>query len=198
MDYQVIEQFDSIQGEGVFMGKPATFIRLAGCNLTCPWCDTKESWSKKHGSLIPVEAIVADCHKELVVITGGEPLLWDLVPLARKLIQRKHFVAIETNGTLALPKELLPWITWVTCSPKPPLFEMKCCVNEVKFVVTEDNQREILGVIRSLSAKVTSVWLQPEGSNWQENVKRCYDMAMNYPELNMRVGIQLHRIMEVR
>ena len=126
---QVHSIFYTIQGEGPFAGKPAVFVRLAGCNLQCPLCDT--DYTSKRMNLAPslvLEMIDASCEQSmpkrdtlfntpLVVITGGEPFRQNIDKLVRLLVSRGHKVQIETNGTLHQPN--LPWdsIT-VVCSPK--------------------------------------------------------------------------------
>lgn len=204
--YSVIEIFDSIQGEGSNIGEPATFIRLAGCNLRCPWCDTMDSWSAENAISMSAQEIISQCSQGLVVITGGEPLIWNLVPLTLSLGKLNKRVAIETNGTIALPFELEMSVGWVTASPKPPKYALNCKADELKFVVDDDNYEKVLAEISTIRTKHTrnrkglkiKIWLQPEGSQWEHNIKRCYSMAMLNPHLELTVGIQLHKIMEVR
>lgn len=126
MALKVNEVFYSIQGEGPNCGTAATFIRLTGCNLKCSFCDSKYSWSE--GKEKTVEEIVEEVKKypaKLIVITGGEPLLWNLFSLvsAIKLIpterfEEKYKIEIETNGTLEPKEELILKVdSWVV-SPK--------------------------------------------------------------------------------
>lgn len=88
--------FNTLQGEGPFCGWPATFVRLAGCNLQCAWCDTEYTTRE----LMPVSSIAHKCMSSLVVVTGGEPLRQNIVPLVRALAYRGRIVQIETNGTI--------------------------------------------------------------------------------------------------
>lgn len=114
----VAEIFDTIQGEGPFAGTPATFIRMAGCNLQCPLCDTDYTSNRK---MMGVEEIVAQCARNLVVITGGEPFRQDLRILLNNLTFCENRVQIETNGTLYPDNvESLFEEVWVVCSPKTP------------------------------------------------------------------------------
>lgn len=113
---RVNETFLSLQGEGHFTGTPAFFLRLSGCNLQCPFCDTQ------HQSFTEMseEEIVREARRHEVrhiVITGGEPALQLTQSLVDKLHEAGFFIQVETNGTLPLPKG----IDWVTCSPKDPL-----------------------------------------------------------------------------
>jgi organic radical activating enzyme len=190
--------FSSIQGEGNFLGVPATFIRFVGCNLKCSFCDTKKTWEgKPEGINLTIEEIVTraiSMDNTLIVITGGEPCLQkDLQELIDQLRLRNFVVAIETNGTMATP------ITdWVTCSPKEDagyVINSLCHPNELKYVVTPDFIAEaaIPQGIREIYAG--KIWLQPEGSQMKEMWKKCFALAMADPRL--RVGVQLHKLMEV-
>ena len=120
----ICEIFYSIQGEGFHTGRPAIFIRLAGCNLKCPWCDTdhKEIMKKMDEFEIArrVEEKVESFrngYKILIVITGGEPTLYNLEPLCIVLREKTpgNVIALETNGTQDIPHAI---IDWVTVSPK--------------------------------------------------------------------------------
>jgi len=124
---KVNETFLSLQGEGHFTGTPAFFLRLSGCNLQCPFCDTQ------HHSFTEMseEEIVREAcrHKPRhIVITGGEPALQLTQSLVDKLHGAGFFIQVETNGTLPLPDG----IDWVTCSPKgSPILK---CVDELKML----------------------------------------------------------------
>lgn len=195
---KVIEIFESIQGEGKWMGTPVTFIRLAGCNLHCPWCDTKESWGDVGGGMLVDEIIekVTAYRPMHVVITGGEPTLQldELNTLIGALRDRGYYTGIETNGTNSLK---LSRIHWVTCSPKPESdYLIACSCDEIKLVITEDFNEATLKRIATKHNDIP-IWLQPDGFNMQAMWKRCYELAMKYGN-NVRVGVQLHKLMEVR
>ena len=195
---KVAEIFTSIQGEGHFLGVPATFIRFMGCNLKCPFCDTKKTWvdnaEARDMSVLEIVAAVEARQIPLVVITGGEPCLQaDLQELIDQLDLREFFVAIETNGTQATPST-----DWITCSPKADAdyqINYLCKFNELKYVVTPDFDaaKAIPEEIRDMYKG--NIWLQPEGSEMEEMWKKCYQLAMDDPRL--RVGVQLHKLMEV-
>ena len=115
MTLRVNETFVSLQGEGYFTGTPAFFLRLSGCNLKCPFCDTQhQSFTEMSEEEIVEEA----CRHKLrhIVITGGEPALQLTKSLVDKLHEAGFFVQVETNGTLPLPEG----VDWVTVSPKAP------------------------------------------------------------------------------
>jgi len=194
----VSEIFSSIQGEGNFLGIPATFIRFVGCNLQCSFCDTKKTWEgKPEGTEMSIDEIVSSAisyGNSLIVITGGEPCLQpQLQELIDQLRLHSLYVAIETNGT----KET-PVTDWVTCSPKADaLYTINslCRPNELKYVITPefDAETSIPEGIRELYAG--KIWLQPEGSQMQEMWKKCYELAK--ADDRLRVGVQLHKLMEV-
>jgi 7-carboxy-7-deazaguanine synthase len=106
MELKVNEIFSSIQGEASYAGRPCTFVRLAGCNLRCSWCDTQYAWEE--GQVMPVVAVISRVRElgwELVEITGGEPLMQEAVhPLMSALVDEDFSVLLETNGSLDLSK----------------------------------------------------------------------------------------------
>ena len=195
MKYPVIEIFDSIQGEGCMMGKSATFVRFAGCNLNCPWCDTE--W-RKAKEMLTLEELISriNFNVSMVVFTGGEPSLQNLEPIfaAIQKAHPGHLMAIETNGThdLIVLQRTYPSL-WVTCSPKPGTnWLYKCTPNELKYVIDDDiTEDDIFEPYEGCP-----IWLQPQGYDMQASWKRCFELAMSHP--NWRVGVQLHKIMEVR
>ena len=195
---RLVEIFSSIQGEGAHLGMPCVFIRTQDCNLHCSFCDTKESWGNKAKLDMSVEDIVKEVQKynvPLVVITGGEPCIQPtLQDLVDQLSIKGYAVAIETNGTQETPQG-----AWITCSPKEEAdykISPFCKPNELKYVVTStfDAEKAIPSGIRKLYAG--NIWLQPEGSDMMNMWKKCMLIAEADPRL--RVGVQLHKIMEVK
>ncbi len=197
--YPVIEVFTSIQGEGYWIGAPATFIRLAGCNLRCPWCDTKYSWSTtKVAKYTPTEIVeMVPAESNMIVITGGEPLLYDLEPLCEALAFYGAHIHLETNGTFPLPPALEKWISWCAVSPKPPKYEVNCSkVDELKFVVDESLRLPIIqDLMEGLNMNKRRVFAQVEGYNQEASARKAVRIAK---KLDIRVGIQLHKILEVK
>ena len=217
MQYPVLEIFDSIQGEGSMMGMPVTFIRFAGCNLACPWCDTKDSWGNTGTTkglkdpLTPVnvnhkftnmtaEEIVTKVTQKIVVLTGGEPCLQDLETLIALIHDKDEvcMVSIETNGTLPTPENA----DWVTCSPKPPEYKIheRCFFNELKYVM--DENFDLSCVPEANTKQMGSIWLQPcdFGVGQEEKTKASYQRAAELPLIYpfLRTGIQLHKILQVK
>ena len=197
--YPVVEIFESIQGEGSWIGKPVTFIRFAYCNLKCSWCDTDFN-PKRTLSLAEIVPLINARYD--LVLTGGEPLLRDLEPLLLKVkeLYPRMKIAIETNGTLSTNglrhRRLLDW---VVCSPKPDtgyFIHGECEIDELKYVVDNDFSPHML-LPKILKLELAGpIWLQPEGSNMQEMWRKAFVIAMDFP--CFRVGVQLHKIMEVR
>ena len=149
--YRVNEIFHSVQGEGFHTGVPSTFIRLQGCPVGCPWCDTKYTWpseaaqGKKLGESMTADQIAATIQHPHVVITGGEPTLWDLDDLIYAVGHIfpgvENTVQLESSGLCDFRGSILPqWVTW---SPKRNLdFDapegFKIAVDEIKFVVDDE------------------------------------------------------------
>lgn len=162
MNFKVNEIFDSVQGEGVMSGSPATFIRLQGCPVGCSWCDsgplademglrttnglTKNTWGAG-GVSMTVDEIMLQVHHHHVIITGGEPTIWNLDPLLAALHLHGHFTQLETSGFSDLKGGMIPH--HITISPKPNLDfaippEMIRLASEVKWVVDESLTFEVV------------------------------------------------------
>lgn len=192
--YPIIEIFSSIQGEGYHTGLPATFIRLAGCNLNCSWCDTKEALNLSNAVQMTVDEVVSKLFKpRLVIITGGEPTMYDLGPLVEQLHKHNKYVAIETNGTNTIP---LSWeIDWVTASPKPASeYRLLCRADELKYVIDDDFD---VKMINERAVPQGKIFLQVEGGR-AESAQKAYNIVMQHPEMELRIGIQLHKVLNVQ
>ena len=195
MYYYICEIFDSIQGEGSWMGIPATFIRFTGCNLRCEWCDTKYSWDPENEQKMNVDEIISHINFPTVIITGGEPTIYDLKELIgairEKFCNKKTAkIAIETNGT----NEINWDIDWIVCSPKPDAdFQIRCEPNELKYVVDE---KFSVDVIPDRYIDKIPIWLQPNSEDLDNSMKKCYSLTMKHSFL--RLGIQLHKIYNIK
>jgi len=202
---KIVEAFPSVQGEGLRQGEPTIFVRLAGCNLRCRFCDTKSAWTGGEGRtrgwvLDEVREIRRRFPADWVCLTGGEPLLQDISGLVRDLKKEGFAVQVETNGTI---DRLLP-VDWYTVSPKPPDFAFKKrfvqTAREVKLVASRELDFDVLRRIRRGFPKSTPVILQPE-SNGRASMKRA--MALLEQGLrdgipNVRVSCQLHKVFNIR
>ncbi|TGE37431.1 7-carboxy-7-deazaguanine synthase QueE [Desulfosporosinus fructosivorans] len=193
--YPIVEIFSSIQGEGFHMGKGSTFIRVAGCNLRCSWCDTQHSFDVSKARWMSVEEIIEESEitHQHVVITGGEPTLYDLGPLVQELHKLGKYVAIETNGTNPIPAD---WaLDWITASPKPGSdFALCCQADELKYVVDDEFT---IDCITKQYLPEGRIFLQVE-SGRQESAQKGYELINSHPDRRLRMGIQLHKILDVR
>lgn len=197
--YKVNEIFTSVQGEGIYSGIPATFIRLQGCAVGCYWCDTKYTWAAG-GKWMSAHEIVQQITEEHVVITGGEPTLWNLDELIETINDdsEEHFIQLETSGQNGLKGNLIP--DWITCSPKPNLFfnvhkDLMPHVQELKFVL--DGSLDPSKVI-DLSADMyhAKIVIMPEGCPPTELRQRqalewCLEYGWRYSDrLQYRLGVR--------
>jgi len=202
---KISEIFASVQGEGLRMGEATLFIRLSGCNLKCPFCDTKYAWEK--GDQMSINQIM-DRIKQLrkrfaaewVCITGGEPLIQDVENLALKLKVERLKIQIETNGTIY---RTLP-VDWYSVSPKPEKYqfqpEYKTKAKEVKLVVSKDLDFGVVQNIRKAFPDRIPLLLQPE-SNLEWSMLKAYDLlkrAVNIGIKNIRLSLQLHKIFRLQ
>lgn len=202
--YPVTEVFTSIQGEGIDSGRLANFIRLSGCNLDCAFCDTNHSSYKlmSAGDIIKL----LDRKAALTVITGGEPLIHDIRPLVFALKKKWYQVGIETNGTKELHPDLYDSIDSISLSPKVPFKECKItCCSSLKILypwingkVTPENYESLHAVWRFIQP----VDSRPDGAVapygiWnRQTISECIALLKKYPDY--RIGIQLHKVMEVQ
>ncbi|MEL4897867.1 7-carboxy-7-deazaguanine synthase QueE [Crocosphaera sp. Alani8] len=195
--YPIVETFHSLQGEGSWTGVSAFFIRLAGCDVYCPWCDQKESWSSKTYPQHSLETLVTAAKQAnpfMVVITGGEPLLYDLFPLTKELRDSGLRVHLETSGS----HPFSGWFDWVTLSPKPfkvPHESIYSQVSELKVVIASP---EDLYWAEKQEKKVSSAvikYLQPEW-NSPQNQSLIIDYILHHPQ--WRMSLQTHKFLGVR
>jgi 7-carboxy-7-deazaguanine synthase len=192
MTLQLAEIFYSVQGEGMWTGTPAVFVRLAGCNLACAFCDT--DYSLKF--IASIAAVIARVRDEggacpMVIVTGGEPLAQAATPaLIAALIADGRRVHIESNGTLDVT---LPDGVWLTVSPKERLHPaMAARANEAKLIVDGRVPDEWLAAFPN----ATPIVLQPEG-NKPANVALAIAAAKRLPA-RYRLSLQTHKFIGVR
>ena len=197
MQFPVMEHFYTIQGEGVHTGKPAYFIRLAGCDVGCVWCDVKESWPSEGFPLhSPKEMCdwVKSTAAEMVVITGGEPAMYDCNALVDALHNEGYRVHVETSAAYPLQGQY----DWVCISPKkfkqPQLSEMQRA-NELKVIVFNDSDFEWAEKWASTCSENCALLLQPE---WDKRDKMM-PKIINYVKENprWRICIQTHKVIQV-
>ncbi|HEK85385.1 MAG: 7-carboxy-7-deazaguanine synthase QueE [Candidatus Saccharicenans sp.] len=198
---KVNEIFFSLEGEGLRQGEPTIFVRLSGCNLRCPFCDTKYAW--EDGQPMPISAILSKIvgisrlfPTNWVSLTGGEPLLQDLRPLIRALRKGGFRIQVETNGT----RHLNFRADWLSVSPKPPAYRVTAdCrrqVKEVKLIVTRSLKFKILEKVRQDFPAKVPILLQPESNqDWSyRKAWRFFRQAVKMNLNNVRLSCQLHKI----
>lgn len=189
---QLAEIFYSIQGEGMWSGTPAVFVRLAGCNLACDFCDT--DYALKFMATVPevvarVRDIGGDC--PMVILTGGEPLAQaETLDLIRALQADGRRVHIESNGTIYTE---LPSDVWLCVSPKERVDpRMAKRANEAKLIVDGRVPEEHLALFEDQP----TILLQPEG-NKRPNVELALAYAKNHPK-RFRISLQTHKLIGVQ
>ncbi len=194
---KVNEIFYSLQGEGRFTGTPAVFVRLSGCNLACDFCDTDHAGGVEmtEDQILAEVLSHAACH---VVITGGEPTLWLTLPLLAKLRAAGRYVQIETNGTVAVGREMLENIDWVTCSPKLAAAPKIERIDELKVVYDGDDS--LVDLMGGLVPDAVCRCLQPcdryDAALNAANLKGAVDYVLRHPE--WRLSLQTHKLISVR
>lgn len=193
----LMESFYTLQGEGFNSGRAAFFIRIAGCDVGCHWCDVKESWEVVRDQLVSIDSIVkeAKSHRgNFAVITGGEPLIYDMGPLTNKLIENDFELAIETSGAYPLSGK---W-HWICLSPKKrmnPLPEIYQRANELKVVVYNKDDLKWAEEESKKVSKDCLLYLQPE---WSKEGK-IKDEIINYIKENpkWRISLQSHKYLNI-
>ncbi|MCC5913540.1 MAG: 7-carboxy-7-deazaguanine synthase QueE [Balneolaceae bacterium] len=196
VEYPLMEDFYTIQGEGAHSGRAAYFIRFAGCDVQCWWCDVKDSWDESKHPRVKTGDIVDRAVKsgsEIAVITGGEPLLHNLAPVTTRLRQEGLQVHIETSGSSPLSGHL----DWITLSPKrfkEPLDEVFPYVDELKVVVLRNKDLEWAEKNAEKCPEGTQLLLQPE---WEtpSSIGLIVDFVKKNPQWG--ISLQTHKFMDV-
>jgi len=193
----VMEEFYTIQGEGHHTGKAAYFIRIGGCDNACHWCDTKASWFE---ALFPLKSIDELCDRILqhparaVVVTGGEPLIYNLNALCGKLKSHGLELFLETSGSDKLSGQ---W-DWICLSPKkgipvqPELFRF---ANELKVVILDETYFDFAESLAAQVTQTTLLYLQPEWSLRKKSMPMVIDYVMKNPK--WMISLQSHKYMEI-
>lgn len=193
----VMEDFYTIQGEGFYQGHAAYFVRLGGCDVGCVWCDVKDSWDASRHPLLSVAEIVSRVQTgkgKIVVITGGEPVMYNLEKLTSALKVAGFRTHIETSGVYPLTGT---W-DWVCFSPKkfkkpdPTIFSV---ADELKVIV---NHKSDLAWAEEFTPSLKSscqLFLQPEWSKEKEMLPRIIDYVKENPK--WQVSLQVHKYMNI-
>ena len=192
----LMEEFYTIQGEGYHKGTAAYFIRIGGCDVGCHWCDVKESWNADIHPATGIESIVQNAAKysDTIVVTGGEPLTWDMGPLTSALKAKNLKIHIETSGAFPLTGT---W-DWICLSPKKnkrPLEAIYKQADELKVIVYN---RHDLKFAEEEAARVSEnciLYLQPEWSVREKVIPMIVDYVMDNPK--WKVSLQTHKYLHI-
>lgn len=192
----VMEHFYTLQGEGAHSGKAAYFIRLGGCDVGCHWCDVKDSWDADQHPLTDMEELSATAAKiaDLVVITGGEPTLWNLDFITRKLKEFGVRTHIETSGAHPLTGDF----DWITLSPKKlahPQSEIIEKANELKCIIYNHDDFRFAEKYAAKVSKDCLLFLQPEWSRRDKMTPAIIDYVKENPK--WRICIQTHKYLDI-
>jgi 7-carboxy-7-deazaguanine synthase len=195
--YPVMEMFYSLQGEGYHQGKAAYFIRLAGCDVGCVWCDVKDSWDASKHPVLTIDEIVSSAlahPARLAIVTGGEPLLYNLDALTTALKKAGFEVNIETSGSSPMSGK---W-DWVCLSPKKfkaPLNESIQAASELKVVIFNIHDFEWAETYAKQVGPSCKLYLQPE---W-DKANLITPLVIEYIKANPKweLSAQLHKYIQV-
>lgn len=193
----IMEAFYTIQGEGKFTGHPAYFIRLGGCDVGCVWCDVKDSWEAAKWPILSIEKIVEDAMAypgRLVVITGGEPLMYNMNPLTELLKEKGFTTNIETSGAHPFSGDF----DWVCFSPKKfkkPHPSIYVEADELKVVIFHKSDFEFAEQHADLVNYTCELRLQPEWSKANKMIPEIIEFVKNRPKWN--ISLQTHKFMDI-
>lgn len=194
----VNEMFYSLQGEGHHAGLAAFFVRLAGCEVGCPWCDTKESWKVDENQIIKLDAIlkaIALTRARSVVVTGGEPTLYALDRLCKALKNNDLKVFLETSGVYPLTGT---W-DWVCLSPKnhrQPLTEIYRRADELKIVISTDSDVQWAEENARKVSATCQLYLQADWNNDEKMIPFLINYIKNHPQ--WKLSLQTHKLLNIR
>ena len=192
-----MEDFYTIQGEGYYQGHAAYFVRLGGCDVGCVWCDVKESWDADAHPKVAVDEIVRKAKSsgtEIVVITGGEPAMYDLTFLTQELHRAGLKTNIETSGAYPLTGT---W-DWVCFSPKKfkaPVPSIYSAANELKVIVYNKSDFSWAEQFMKEVGPECELFLQPEWSKEKEMLPLIIEYVKSHPQ--WKVSLQIHKYMNI-
>ncbi|HMV14033.1 MAG TPA: 7-carboxy-7-deazaguanine synthase QueE [Chitinophagales bacterium] len=193
----VMEHFYTIQGEGFYTGHAAYFIRLAGCDVGCVWCDVKASWTAEAHQLLQIDELVQEVLKypgRLVVITGGEPLMYDLSYLTLALKENGFQINIETSGAYPISGS----IDWICVSPKKfkaPLKTVLAAANELKCIIFNRSDFDFAEQNRKSVNNDCKLYLQTEWSKKEQLLPLMIAYIKEHTEWN--ISTQTHKYLDI-
>ncbi|PKP22051.1 MAG: 7-carboxy-7-deazaguanine synthase QueE [Bacteroidetes bacterium HGW-Bacteroidetes-21] len=193
----VVEHFYTLQGEGIQTGRAAWFIRLGGCDIGCNWCDARYTWNNDPSWLKSTDDLLADISdnpSKSVVVTGGEPLQYNLDYLCEKLHGNGVKTFIETSGSHNLSGN---W-DWICLSPKkqsPPLPGILKLAHELKVIIEKKDDFHWAEEMASKVHADCHLMLQPEWSSYETMIHEITDYIKRYPK--WRISLQSHKFMNI-
>jgi 7-carboxy-7-deazaguanine synthase len=193
----LMEEFYSIQGEGFYQGQAAWFIRLGGCDVGCVWCDVPESWDASRHPVVSIDEMASNAAASgtrIVVVTGGEPAMYDLGPLTARLKEKGLRTHIETSGAYALSGT---W-DWVCLSPKKfksPDTSVFGRAHELKIIVYNKSDFDWAEQHAARVNPSCKLFLQPEWSREKEMLPLIVDYVQQHPEWS--ISLQIHKYMNI-
>lgn len=193
----LVEDFYTLQGEGYNTGKAAYFIRLGGCDIGCNWCDAKFTWNANMHQLVEIDEIVrraSDNNSKAVVVTGGEPLSYNLDLLCKKLKEKNIETFIETAGNNKFSGN---W-DWICLSPKkenPPTDEAYKIANELKVIVHDETDLRWAEENQNKVNTSCLLYLQPEWSVYDKMINIIVEYIKHNPK--WRISLQSHKFMNI-
>ena len=193
----LMESFLTIQGEGFHTGKAAFFVRLGGCDVGCVWCDVKDSWNAKDHPMVTatqIAELAKDSGAEIVVITGGEPLMYDLTRLTKEIKAHGMKTHLETSGAYSLSGS---W-DWVCFSPKKfkePRKEFYSNADELKVIVYHRSDFEWAEGHSNQLEGATELFFQPEWSKKEEMIPLIVEYVRSNPK--WRISLQTHKYLNI-
>ena len=193
----LMEAFYTIQGEGFHAGRAAFFIRTAGCDVGCVWCDVKESWDKDAHPNTPITKIIDQVKSsgtDFVVITGGEPAMYDLQPLTSALKEVGMEIAIETSGAYPLSGQLY----WVCLSPKKfkfPLEENYRQADELKMIIFNSSDFKWAEELMLKVKPTCKLYLQTEWDKSNKMLPLIIDYVKTHNE--WKISTQTHKYLNI-
>ena len=192
----LMEEFYTIQGEGFHTGTAAYFIRVGGCDVGCHWCDVKESWNAQSHPPTEVSKIVENAAKysDTIVVTGGEPLMWDMNFLTNELKKQQLKTHIETSGAYDLTGN---W-DWICLSPKKNMLPTATVyekANELKVIIYNKHDFIFAEEQAAKTNKNAILFLQPEWSKREIITPLIVDYVMENPK--WRVSLQTHKYLNI-
>lgn len=193
----IVETFHSVQGEGVWSGTNAYFIRLALCDVGCPWCDTKISWSDKNHPKISIAQLTDQAkavNPQFVVITGGEPLIHDLTDLTNALKAVNLRTHLETSGSHSYSGTF----DWITLSPKPfkpPIGDIYDRAHELKIIISDVDDFLWAEAQSKLTNPIAIRYLQAEW-NSTDSQALIFNYVLKNPQ--WRISLQTHKLLGIQ